>query len=145
MESFDVQDGTLSPIPVVEAPEAMGIGERARLAAVRRYQILDTPPDTALDRIAALAARIFDAPIASVTIVDDDRVWFAAAVGLRGVEQVPRGPGLCASAITCCGPYAVPDTAQDPHASRHPLVQGEPALRFYAAAPITPTGTGWAR
>lgn len=137
MESFKVPDGATPPAPVVKEPEAVDADERARLAAVRRYRILDTPPDGALERIAALAARIFGAPIGSVTIVDDDRVWFAAAVGLPGIEQVPRGPGLCARAITRCGPYAVPDAARDPHASGHPLVQGERAVRFYAAAPIT--------
>ncbi|GAA0344141.1 SpoIIE family protein phosphatase [Actinoallomurus spadix] len=137
MESFDVTDGALPPVPAEEEPAGAGTGERARLAAVRRYQILGTPRDAALDRIAALAARIIDAPIGAVTIVDDERVWFAAAYGLPGVEQVTRGPGLCAEAVSRCGPYAVADTARDPDAREHPLVAGEPGVRFYAAAPIT--------
>ncbi|MGW5772127.1 hypothetical protein ACWEVY_23635 [Streptomyces longwoodensis] len=49
--------------------------EAARMAAVRRYDILDTPPDGAFDRVAAMAARLFDVPVATVTIVDTDRIW----------------------------------------------------------------------
>ena len=71
--------------------------ERNRLAAVRRFAILDTPPDGAFDRITALAARELGVPIAIVSIVDHDRIWFKSHHGLE-VEQIPRGPGLCASA-----------------------------------------------
>nr|WP_306432873.1 GAF domain-containing SpoIIE family protein phosphatase [Streptomyces harenosi] len=111
--------------------------EEARMAAVRRYRILDTPPDGAFDRIASLAARIFEAPMATVAIVDTDRVWFKAAHGLDGVTQVGRGPGLCASAILHGEPYVVTDAATDVRALANPLVRGEPGIRFYAAAPIT--------
>ncbi|GAA2440177.1 GAF domain-containing SpoIIE family protein phosphatase [Streptomyces glaucus] len=112
-------------------------GEEARLAAVRRYQVLGTAPDGAFDRIAALAARVFDAPMASVSVVDADRVWFAATHGLDGITQIGRDPGLCASAILHGEPYVVPDARTDPRALSHPLVRGEPGIRFYAAAPIT--------
>ncbi|CAL9603288.1 hypothetical protein SUDANB58_05482 [Streptomyces sp. enrichment culture] len=111
--------------------------EDARLAAVRRYQILDTPPDGAFDRIAALAARIFEAPMATVAIVDTDRVWFKATHGLTGMDQVGREPGLCASAILHGEPYVITDAVTDDRALAHPLVQGDPGIRFYAAAPIT--------
>lgn len=50
--------------------------EAGRMAAVRHYEILDTPPDGAFDRVAALAARFLDTPVASVAIVDQDRIWF---------------------------------------------------------------------
>lgn len=73
--------------------------ESQRLAAVRRYDILDTPPDGAFDRIAVLAARIFGVPIATVSIVDEGRVWFKACAGLEGVMQVGTEAGLCALAI----------------------------------------------
>jgi GAF domain-containing protein len=108
-----------------------------RLAAVRRYEILDPPRDGTFDRVAALAAAIFAVPIATVTIVDVDRVWLAGAEGLEGVTQVGTEPGLCASAVLADGPYIVNDAAADPRTLDHPLVRGELGLRFYAAAPIT--------
>ncbi|MEY2442078.1 MAG: phosphoserine phosphatase RsbU/P [bacterium] len=114
--------------------------ERARLDAVRRYAILDTPPDGAFDRICALAARFFDVPFASVTIVDEERIWFKACLGLDAVE-IPRAPGLCASAILRDEPYVVTDGLSDPRTADNPLVHGELGVRFYAAAPIV-TGDG---
>jgi GAF domain-containing protein len=110
--------------------------EAARLAAVRRYDILDTPPDGAFDRVAALAARLFDTPIGTVTIVDHDRVWFKATHGLTGVRQVDRKPGLCSSVVVRDGVYLIPDARSDPRTLDHPLVRGQFGLRFYAAAPI---------
>jgi hypothetical protein len=111
--------------------------EEARLCAVRRYDILDTPPDGAFDRIAALAARFFGVQMATVTIVDEDRIWFKATEGLYGVTQIDRDPGLCASAILQDEPYLLPDTLQKAEAMNNPLVRGEMGIRFYAAAPIT--------
>ena len=72
--------------------------EAQRLAAVRRYDILDTPPDGAFDRVTRIAARIFAVPNPIVSIVDADRIWFKSHHGLE-VDEIPRGPGLCASAI----------------------------------------------
>ncbi|MFF8605665.1 PP2C family protein-serine/threonine phosphatase [Streptomyces sp. NPDC015346] len=106
------------------------------MAAVRRYDILDTPPDGAFDRVAAIAARLFDVPVASVTIVDEDRIWFKAAHGLEGVTQIGRDPGLCASAILRDDTLVIPDTLADPVACANPLVAGPMGVRFYAAAPI---------
>ncbi len=115
----------------------VGADEAGRLCAVARYDILDTPPDAAFDRIAALAARWLHAPIATVSIVDSDRIWFKATHGLEGVRQVGRDPGLCASAIQQDGTYVVTDALADPAAVENPLVRGELGIRFYAAAPIT--------
>ncbi|MEU4626917.1 GAF domain-containing protein [Actinoplanes sp. NPDC023801] len=108
----------------------------ARLAAVRRYEILDAPTDGQFDTIAAAAAALCGTPIATVSIVDADRVWFAATKGLDGVTQVGTEPGLCASAFCADGSYVVNDAAIDPRTLEHPLVRGELGLRFYAAAPI---------
>lgn len=120
----------------------VGRGEAGRLAAVRRYDILDTPPDGAFDRVAALAARVFDVPIATVTIVDENRVWFKATQGLDGVTQVDREEGLCASAVAQDDAYVVTDALRDPRTARNSLVTGKLGVRFYAAAPIT-TSDGW--
>ncbi|MEV6596953.1 GAF domain-containing protein [Actinoplanes sp. NPDC051346] len=111
----------------------------ARLAAVNRYEILDAPTDGQFDTIAAAAAALCGTPIATVSIVDADRVWFAAAKGLDGVAQVGTEPGLCASAFCADGPYVVNDAVTDPRTLDHPLVRGELGLRFYAAAPIVTT------
>ncbi|MFJ9736691.1 PP2C family protein-serine/threonine phosphatase [Streptomyces sp. NPDC101166] len=111
--------------------------EQARMAAVRRYRILDTPPDGTFDRIAALAARIFDAPMATVAIVDTDRVWFKAAHGLGDLTEISRDPGLCASAFLHGEPRVITDAVTDARALADPLLDGGLGIRFYAAAPIT--------
>jgi two-component sensor histidine kinase len=110
--------------------------EAKRMAAVRRYNILDTPPDGAFDRITALAARRFGVPIAIVSIVDDDRIWFKSHHGLP-VEQIDREPGLCASAILGNDPFLLADASIDPRSLANPLVAGEFGLRFYAGVPLT--------
>ncbi|HEX9314985.1 MAG TPA: GAF domain-containing SpoIIE family protein phosphatase [Actinomycetota bacterium] len=116
-------------------PELIPPDEEQRLEAVRRYAVLDAPPDGALDRIATLAARILHTPIASVTIVDEDRIWFRARHGLDATET-ERVPGLCASAILKDTPTIVTDAAVDPSTLSNPLVAGGLGLRFYAAAPL---------
>lgn len=110
--------------------------ELERLAALRRYRVLDTPPDGTFDRITSLAARLFDVPVSIVSLVDQDRIWFKSRYGVDA-EQVPRSPGLCASAILHGKPYVLPDTTLDPTALTNPLVAGEAGFRFYAAAPLT--------
>ena len=110
--------------------------ESARLAAVRRYAILDTPPDGAFDRVTRLAARFFGVPISIVSIVDHDRIWFKSHYGIE-VEEIGREPGLCASAILQDGPWVVSDADVDPRTLTNPLVCGELGLRFYAGVPLT--------
>lgn len=110
--------------------------EAERMAAVRRYDILDSPPDGAFDRITAVAARRFRVPIAIISIVDEDRIWFKSHHGLA-VEQIDREPGLCASAILGDTPYLVEDAQSDPRSLANPLVAGDFGLRFYAAVPLT--------
>ncbi|CAM5673024.1 SpoIIE family protein phosphatase OS=Streptomyces rimosus subsp. rimosus (strain ATCC/ DSM 40260 / JCM 4667 / NRRL 2234) OX=1265868 GN=SRIM_037785 PE=4 SV=1 [Streptomyces rimosus subsp. rimosus] len=114
--------------------------EARRIAAVRRYDILGTPPDGAFDRIAALAGRLFDVPMATVTIVDTDRVWFKAAYGLEGATPTDRDASLSSSAILTDAPLVIPDTRHDALTRAHPMVTGPARIRFYAAAPITADG-----
>lgn len=111
--------------------------ELARILTVRKFEILDTPPDGAFDRIAALAARSFGVPIGIVSIVDTDRIWFKAKHGLADVEEIGREPGLCASAILHDGPWIVTDARHDPRTLANSLVAGEFGLRFYAGVPLT--------
>lgn len=134
------RDPLPTPTPNAKAAHQPSIppNEVERLDAVRRYDILDTPPDGAYDRITALAARLFKVPIAIVSIVDSDRIWFKSHHGLDATE-VSRDPGLCASAILQNDPYIIQDAAMDARALTNPLVAGELGLRFYAAAPLTTT------
>ncbi|MGH6839172.1 MAG: PAS domain S-box protein [Methylocella sp.] len=109
--------------------------ESERLAAVRRYDILDTPPDGACDRITAIAARLFNVPISIISVVDRDRIWFKSRHGVSATE-IGRDPGLCASVVLRNEPRILPDAKIDPHALANPLVAGEFGLRFYAGVPL---------
>ncbi|MCU1445502.1 protein kinase [Cryobacterium sp.] len=110
--------------------------EEGRMNAVRRYDLLDTPADGAFDRITGMAARIFQVPIALVSVVDHDRIWFKSRHGLA-VDQIDRDEGLCASAILHHEPWVVTDARNDPRALANPLVAGEMGLQFYAGVPLT--------
>ncbi|MCW2921628.1 MAG: multi-sensor hybrid histidine kinase [Thermoleophilia bacterium] len=111
--------------------------EQERLAAVRRYDVLDTPPDGAFDRVTRLASTLLDMPIAIVSIVDTDRIWFKSAYGLDGVDEIGRDAGLCASAILQEGPWIVGEAHVDPRTLANPLVSSDFGLRFYAGVPLT--------
>ena len=114
--------------------------EDKRLAAVRQYDVLDTTPEVAYDRITSLAARLFDAPIALVSLLDDRRQWFKSTCGLT-VKETPRELAFCAHAILNRGVMVVANAAADPRFAENPLVTGGPEIRFYAGAPlITPEG-----
>jgi GAF domain-containing protein len=110
--------------------------EHARLEAVRRYDVLDTPPDGAFDRITALAARLFDVPVSIISVVDHDRIWFKSHHGLD-VEEIGRDAGLCASAVCQLDPWIVTDAKVDVRTLDNPLVAGELGLRFYFGIPLT--------
>ncbi len=109
--------------------------EEHRLAALRRYDILDTPPDGAFDRITAIAASLFEVPISIITLVDTDRIWFKSRHGID-VDQIGRDPGLCASAIVHDDAWVLPDAQKDIRSLANPLVAGEFGLRFYAGVPL---------
>lgn len=109
--------------------------EPARIAAVKRYDILDTPADGEFDRITAIAARRFNVPIAIISIVDEDRIWFKSHHGVD-VREIGRDPGLCASAILKTSPYILTNAKTDARALANPLVAGEFGLRFYAGVPL---------
>ena len=109
--------------------------EEKRLVALRKYEILDTPTDGSFDDLTALAAKVFNVPIAIVSLVDEDRIWFKSHHGLE-IEQIDRHPGLCASAILSDDVYLVEDARNDPRCLANPLVAGEFGLQFYAAAPL---------
>jgi signal transduction histidine kinase len=110
-------------------------GEAARLEVLTKYGILDTPPDGSFDRITKLAATLLKVPISIVSLVDTDRIWFKSKVGLD-ISEIPRDPGLCASAIMETDFYLVEDARKDPRTLANPLVAGEFGLQFYSAVPL---------
>jgi PAS domain S-box-containing protein len=114
--------------------------EKERLAALYRYEVLDTEPEPAFDDIATLAAQICGTPISLISLVDRDRQWFKARVGLDAPET-PRDLAFCAHAVTGSDLLVVPDATRDDRFAANPLVLDAPQIRFYAGAPlITPEG-----
>ena len=118
----------------------MDFAEERRLAALYSYQVLDTPNEERFDRIVRLASRLFGSPMALISLVDRDRQWFKASVGLDA-KETPRMISFCTHAIQQRGVFVVSDAAADPRFAKNPLVTGEPKIGFYAGAPlITPDG-----
>jgi signal transduction histidine kinase len=114
--------------------------EEQRLSELYRYSILDTPSESAFDDLAKLAAFICTTPISFVSLVDTDRTWFKAKVGLS-VDEVPRTDGFCSSAILGEDLRMISDVQADETLSSHPLVASDPKIRFYAGVPlVTPRG-----
>ena len=109
--------------------------DRARLAALTRYNILDTATEPAFDRITATLARLLDVPIALVSFVDEDRQWFKSSVGLDA-RETPRSIAFCAHAIEHDEPFVIPDALADDRFRDNPLVTGAPHIRSYAGAPL---------
>ena len=109
--------------------------EEQRLRALRAYNILDTPEETAFDRITSLAARLFNVPIALVSLIDEERQWFKSCYGL-GVRETGRDLAFCSYTILSDQVMVVPDTLADPRFVHNSLVTGEPHIRFYAGAPL---------
>ena len=116
--------------------------ESARLAALESYRILDTAPEVVFEDIVAIAAHIAEAPMAAISLVDVDRQWFKAQIGLA-VTATPRDQAFCAHTILQPEVMVVEDARADHRFAENPLVTGEPGIRFYAGAPLlTPTGEG---
>lgn len=135
-EAATILRDILLPAAAAESgPSLIPDNEEQRMLAVRRYDLLDTPPDGAFDRITGMAARLFDVPVAIVSVVDRDRIWFKSHHG-TDVTEIGRDPGLCASAILQDGPWVVNDARTDPRTLANPLVAGEFGLQFYAGVPL---------
>ncbi|WP_050467064.1 sensor domain-containing diguanylate cyclase [Herbaspirillum chlorophenolicum] len=109
--------------------------ETARIEALHSLHILDTPPEERFDRLTRLARRLFDVPIAIVTLIDVNRQWFKSCVGLDIVETT-RNVSFCSHAILSDGITVVNDATLDDRFSGNPQVTGEPYIRFYAGCPI---------
>ena len=109
--------------------------EAARLAALHQLSVLDTAPEIAYDGITRLAAHICQAPVALISLVDEDRQWFKARTGLE-TRETPRDVAFCAHAILQGDLFIVPDALADERFKDNPLVTSHPRIRFYAGAPL---------
>ncbi|PSR18664.1 diguanylate cyclase [filamentous cyanobacterium CCP3] len=116
-------------------PSPLPHNEAGRLEALRRYNILDTPPEAGFDRITALAARLFNVPIALISLVDDSRVWFKSAHGFDR-QAIQRQSSICSYALVSEQALVLPDVHQDQRFADNQLVHGDPGVRFYAGAPL---------
>ena len=110
--------------------------ETARLETLRQFEILDTGPEKSFDDLTRLAAYICGTPIGILTLVDSDRQWFKARVGLTEAET-SRDVSFCAHAILQPGDFTVRDALDDERFRTNPLVTSEPQIRFYAGSPLT--------
>jgi anti-sigma regulatory factor (Ser/Thr protein kinase) len=109
--------------------------ETARLAALRRYRILDTEPEQRFDDLTTLASQVCGAPIALITLVDDRRQWFKSRVGTT-LNETSRSISFCAHAMGQRELLIIPDARKDDRFRDNPMVTGEPNIRFYAGAPL---------
>lgn len=109
--------------------------ESERLAALRRYCVLDTPPEPAFDRFTHIVQHIFQVPTVLVSIVDEDRQWFKSRLGLAA-SQTPRDISFCGHAVYLREVLVVPDATRDARFADNPLVTGDLGLRYYVGAPL---------
>jgi diguanylate cyclase (GGDEF)-like protein/PAS domain S-box-containing protein len=110
--------------------------EPERLRALERLGVLDSAPEREFDALVAIAALVCGVPISLVSLIDHDRQWFKANVGLPGVTETPRDVAFCAHAILDDGIFEVPDALADPRFADNPLVATAPDIRFYAGATL---------
>jgi diguanylate cyclase (GGDEF)-like protein/PAS domain S-box-containing protein len=114
--------------------------ETARLEALSEYALFDTPPEADLNRLVELAARIYATPLAVLSLVGHDRLFFKARFGLHATG-IARDGSFCSHAIENDGVFVVPDASKDDRFASHPLVREPPQIRFYAGIPLSgPSG-----
>ena len=118
---------------------AIPVDEAARLSTLRSLNILDTVPEERFDRLTRMARRMFDVPIALISLVDENRQWFKSCQGLS-VSETPRNISFCGHAILDDEILVVPNALADERFHDNPLVRDEPRIRFYAGCPLWVNG-----
>lgn len=111
--------------------------EEDSIAALQQLQVLDTAPEVEFDALVEVASAVCGKPISLISLIDTDRQWFKANVGLPGVQQTPRDAAFCAHAVLGDRIFEVEDATRDERFADNPLVVGQPDIRFYAGAPLT--------
>lgn len=110
--------------------------ELSRLAALRELAVLDTPPESELDAIVQASALVCEVPISLISLIDAQRQWFKANVGLSQTTQTNREVSFCQYTIKQDDVFEVVDANEDQRFADNPLVKGDPGIRFYAGAPL---------
>lgn len=110
--------------------------EVERVAALHALAVLDSGPEEEFDALVRAASLLCQVPISLISLIDDERQWFKANIGLPGVSETPRDVAFCAHSILSDEVFVVPDARLDPRFADNPLVAGNPDIRFYAGAPI---------
>ena len=118
-------------------PAALREDERASLDALMALEVLDTAPESEFDALVRAASLVCGAPISLISLIDADRQWFKANVGLPGVTETARHVAFCAHAVRRNELFEIPDASLDARFADNPLVEGKVGIRFYAGAPIS--------
>ncbi len=131
---------TTTPVPTdARVPAPTDPAEARRLQALEQLQLLGTGREERFDRITRLAQRVFDVPIATITLVDEDSLWFKSAQGMP-VDRADRQASFCDRTIALGATHLVPDALADPRYATIPAVTGPPQVRFYAGQPLRGPG-----
>lgn len=115
--------------------DAKLLDEPARLAALRRYEVLDTPREAPFERVTGLVRAVLNVPIATLTLIDTDRQFYKSCAGMDG-SDIPRAASFCTHTIQRREPLFVPDTLLDERFRQYPSVVGEPFIRSYLGVPL---------
>lgn len=123
----------------MEKPE-IPADEESRLESLYSLDILDTPPEERFDRVTRLAMRLFNVPVAQVSLIDEARQWFKSCLGIDPVE-VPRDLTFCGHTILNDGLFVIEDASKDARFADNPLIAIDPKVRFYAGYPLDINGS----
>jgi diguanylate cyclase (GGDEF)-like protein len=121
--------------PARNLTQGVAWNEQDRLAALDRYDVLDTPPEEAFDRVTRLVRGIFGVSLSTVTLIDGHRQWFKSQDGMPNTES-GRESSICNAAIRFSWPLIIPDTHRDQRFADNPCVTGAPFIRFYAGVQL---------